>query len=78
MKIVLIVIGSLLGVYAAAGVVRFTYKLFTADLAIELAVPKLAATILVVGLPAALSFFCFQYAFRKRKPSANEHETQKS
>jgi uncharacterized membrane protein len=68
MKIILIVIGSLAGLYAAFGVVQFIGVLLTSDAAPPYWVSQIVLCLVPVLLGLIVCLACFQAAFRKRKP----------
>jgi hypothetical protein len=68
MKILLIIIGSLAGLYAAFGVVQFIGVLLTSNAAAPYWVSQIALGLVSVLLGLIVCLACFQAAFRKPKP----------
>ncbi len=65
MKVFLIVIGSLGGLYAAFGIVQFIGGLLESNPATPYGAANLAAGVVPVCLGLILCLVCFQRAFRK-------------
>lgn len=65
MKAVLIMIGSLGGLYAAFGTVQFIRTLLQSNPATAYGGANIAASVLPVGLGLIVCLLCFQGAFRK-------------
>jgi hypothetical protein len=68
MKVILIVVGSLASLYAAAGIVQFLYTLLTSDPGTAYGTANIAASVVPVCLGLVVSLACFSAAFRKPKP----------
>jgi uncharacterized membrane protein len=65
MKVVLIIIGSLGGLYAIVGMVQFIRTLMTSDPGAAYGVTQIAASVVPVCLGLIICLICFQRAFRK-------------
>jgi hypothetical protein len=65
MKAVLIILGSLGGLYAAVGIVQFIRTLLTINPGTVFGGAMIAASVVPICLGLALCLFCFQRAFRK-------------
>jgi uncharacterized membrane protein len=68
MKIILTIIGSLAGLYAAFGGVQFVSVLLTSNTAAPYRVSQIMLSLVPVLLGLIVCFACFQAAFRKPKP----------
>jgi uncharacterized membrane protein len=68
MKVVLVIIGSLAGLYTVAAIVQFIYKLLTSDPGSAYGTASIAASVVPVCIGLIVSVACFSGAFRKRKP----------
>ena len=69
MKAVLIVLGSLGALYAAAGIVQLVGVLLHVRAGTTYGGAVIAASVVPVCLGLAVCLFCFQRAFRKRRQS---------
>ena len=68
MKAVLIIIGTLGGLYAAFGIVLFVQSLLANDPGTAYGGSEIAASLVPPCLGLAVCLACFQAAFRKPKP----------
>ena len=67
MKVVLIIIGSLGGLYAVIGIVQFIRTMMTSNPGTAYGGANIAASVLPVCLGLIVCVVCFQKAFRKPK-----------
>ncbi len=65
MKVFLIIIGSLGGLYAVVGIIQFIRTMMTSDPGTAYGGANIAASIVPVCLGLIVCLFCFQRAFRK-------------
>jgi hypothetical protein len=65
MKVVLIIVGSLAGLYALFGIVRLIRTLLTSDPGTSYEIARLMGSILPACLGLIVCLLCFQRAFRK-------------
>jgi hypothetical protein len=68
MKIVLITIGSLAGLYTAAAIVQFIYSLLTSNPGTAYGTANIAASLVPVCIGLIVCVACFASVFRKPKP----------
>jgi len=68
MKIVLIIIGSLAGLYALVGTIQFIWTMLNSDPSTAYGTANIAASVVPVCLGLIVSIACFTSAFRKPKP----------
>jgi hypothetical protein len=67
MKIVLIVIGVLAGIYAFFGIIQFVMTLLSSDPASAYGTANIAASVVPVCLGLIVSVACLTHAFKKPK-----------
>ena len=67
MKAVLIIFGSLAGLYAIVGVVQFIWVMLTSDASSAYGVAKIAASVVPVCLGLIVCLACLMKAFPKLK-----------
>ncbi|HEY7423671.1 MAG TPA: hypothetical protein VH682_05445 [Gemmataceae bacterium] len=67
MKAVLIIVGSLGGLYALFGLVQFVRTLLASDPGTTYGIVSMAGSVLPVCLGLIVCLLCFQRAFRKPK-----------
>jgi uncharacterized membrane protein len=67
MRVVLIIIGSLAGLYALGGVVQFIWTFMTSNPASAYGTANIAASVVPVCLGLIVCLACFTSAFRKPK-----------
>jgi hypothetical protein len=67
-KVVLIIVGSLGGLYAIVGVVQFIHILLTSDPGTAYGTAHIAASVAPVCLGLIVCLACFLSVFRKPKP----------
>ena len=68
MKILLIVIGSLAGLYTAAALVQFIYALVSTNAGTAYGTANIAASVVPVCIGLLVCVACFAGAFKKPKP----------
>ena len=67
MKVLMIIVGALGGLYAIGGLVMFVHNLMTTDPTSTIGTATLAATVVPMCLGGIVCLACFQRAFRKPK-----------
>jgi hypothetical protein len=67
MKVILIIIGSLAGLYAAAAIVQFVLSLLTSNAGTAYGAANIAASLVPVCLGLIVCVACFSAAFKKPK-----------
>jgi uncharacterized membrane protein len=67
-KIILIIIGSLAGVYALVGTGQLIWRLLTSDPTTPYGAANIAASVVPVCIGLIVCLACFTSAFRKPKP----------
>ena len=70
-KAVLIVIGSLVGIYSVAAIVNMVWTLLTRNPASARGGSDVAATVSIAALSVGVCAVCFQKAFSKPKSPGN-------
>ena len=65
MKIIMIIVGSLAGLYAVLAIIQFIQTLMVSDTGTTYGGTNIAASIVPMCIGLALCFACFQQAFRK-------------
>jgi uncharacterized membrane protein len=68
MKVILIIIGSLAGLYTLVGVIQFIRAMLTSDPGTAYGTANIAASVVPVCLGLIVCLACFMGAFRKPKP----------
>ena len=68
MKVVLIIVGSLAGLYTLVAVVQLIHNLLTSDPSTTYGTMNIAASVVPVCLGLIVCLACFMNVFRKPKP----------